>query len=204
MSQKVEALRQLVASTIASEPFEFEGFQWCALSQPDMAAKLGFSISTINRLIAKPPFVRDTVQIKRRIVTLIREGVAGPMTPRHIANVMASLWRKRFERAATNDEWGCMLGLAQKWPTGHQIEIFKDVIREQSWPEFMAGVQIEIAKISGKHGKFAHPTMSVIRRFADVAVEYHVMKLQEAGNMKPKPISLKPGPNPALEAMKAK
>ena len=94
-NQNVESLRLLVAAEIALNPFEHEGFQWAARPQEWWIEQLGFSVSTLNRLIRKPPFVRQTKQIDGKNTTLLREGKPGQKTPRHIANMMSRNWRKR-------------------------------------------------------------------------------------------------------------
>lgn len=205
---KTEARQQLVSGVIASEPFELDGFQWCAMPQTDMAAKLDFSISTLNRLIRKPPFVRDRTHREGKPITLVREGQPGAKTPRHVANIMSRIWRQRFNRYPTRAEYGCMIGLAETWPDGRQVEIFKLIVSPQGWAEFMAGVHIDVELLGdlGKKRFYKFPTLSVMRLFHSRAVERYQMQQQsmKAGSTVPKPITVKPGPHPALEALKAK
>lgn len=209
---KVESLRALVAAEIAANPFEHEGFQWAARPQEWWTEQLGFSVSTLNRLIRKPPFVRQTKQIAGKNTTLLREGKPGQKTPRHIANIMSRMWRKRYDRPVTRSEYGCMNGLAEEWPDGHQVEIFKLVISNEGWPEFMAGVHIQVDLLghNGKKRFYKFPTLTVMRRFHAVALELYQMQQQaKAGKASPiignpKSLKLKPGPHPALEALKAK
>lgn len=196
---------------VAVNPFEHEGFQWAARPQDWWTEQLGFSVSTLNRLIRKPPFVRQTKQIDGKNTTLLREGKAGKKTPRHIANIMSRIWRKRYDRSVTRYEYGCMIGLAEEWPEGHQVEIFKLVISKEGWPEFMAGVWIEIAKLDGVKHFYKFPTLTVMRRFHTVALElYQMHSQQKAGKAStdisnPKNLNLKPGGSaPALEALKGK
>lgn len=90
---KLDALRKLVAGEIAANPYLLYGFDWCAMPQPMMAAKLGFSVETLRRLISKPPFVRVYREIDGKKRVLVREGVPPPITPKHIANTMSKVWR---------------------------------------------------------------------------------------------------------------
>lgn len=208
---KVTSLRELIAAEIAVNPFEHEGFQWAARRQEWWTEQLGFSVSTLNRLIRKPPFVRQMKQIDGRNTTLLRDGKPGPKTPRHIANIMSRIWRRKYDRPVTRVEYGCMIGLAEEWPDGHQVEIFKLVISNEGWPEFMAGVWIEIAKLDGVKRFYKFPTLTVIRRFHMVGVELYQMNAQQkagkssADISKPKSLTLKPGgSSPALQALKGK
>jgi hypothetical protein len=208
---KVESLRALIAAEIAVNPFEHEGFQWAARPQEWWTEQLGFSVSTLNRLIRKPPFVRQTKQIDKKNTTLLREGKPGQKTPRHVANIMSRIWRKRYDRPVTRAEYGCMIGLAQEWPEGYQVEIFKRVISNEGWPEFMAGAWIEITKLDGVKRFYKFPTLTVMRRFHTVAVELYQMHAQQkagkasADISNPKSLNLKPGGSfPALQALKGK
>lgn len=207
---KIEALRKLVAAAIDVNPYEHEGFQWCALPQPVVAGELGISVETLRRIISKPPFVRERTHKDGKPITLIREGIPGPMTARHIANTMSRVWRKKYDRALSKAEFGCMIGLAENWPEGHQLKIFWLVISDEGWAEFMAGVWIEIVKLDGVKRFYKFPSLSVMRRFHTVAVELYQMHAQQkagkasANISKPKSLNLKPGgKSAALEALKA-
>lgn len=91
-------------------------------------------------------------------------------------------------------EYGCMSGLAEVWPDGHQVDLFKMVLKR--WPIFMAGVKwaavMEADPETYKPDKQAFnlhlefPSMSVIRRYWKVALEMVEMDAQE-----------KKGPTPA-------
>lgn len=208
---KIEALRKLVAVSVAGSPYEYEGFQWCALPQSIIAGELGISVETLRRMISKPPFVRERTHKEGKPITLIREGIPGPMTTRHVANMMSRIWRKRYGRAVAKAEYGCMIGLAENWPKGHQVEIFRLVISKEGWAEFMAGAWIEIEKLEGVKRFYKFPSLTVMRRFHTVAVELYQMHAQQkAGKAyadinNPKTLKLKlGGPSPALEALKHK
>lgn len=207
---KPEAVRKLIADTIATAPFELDGFQWCALPQPVIASMLGMSVETLRRVISKPPFIRERTHKDGKPVTLLREGVPAPMTHRHVANIMSRIWRKKYDRTVNKAEYGCMIGLAENWPDGHQVEIFKLAVKE--WTEFMAGVHIQIELLGDEGVKrfYEFPTLTVMRRFHTVATELYSMQQQQKPGKPsydinyPKALNLKPGPHPALEALKAK
>ena len=178
---KIERLRELVARTIEHDPHDFEGFLWAAMPQAEWCAILDFSPATLRRLISQPPFVRNCARVSGRKMTLLREGEPGPTTARQLANIMASIWRKRFGRSVGRNHYGCLIGLAESWPDGHELEIFKRVL--DNWPAFMVGVKSMIA-LEGGNGKeryLEHPSITVMRRFHKVGVELYVMQLQEQG-----------------------
>lgn len=77
-SKKVDAVRQIVADQIAENPYELDGFKWCAMPPKEIVAKLGFSVATLRLIISKPPFVRQAKEINGKKTTLLREGEPGP------------------------------------------------------------------------------------------------------------------------------
>jgi hypothetical protein len=176
---KTDRLRELIAKTIEEDPYEFEGFEWAARPQDDWCARLDCSVATLRRLIAQPPIVRDRARVNGRIVTLLREGEPGPKTVRHLANTMSCIWRKRFGRSVGRKDYGCLVGLAESWPEGYAVEIFKAALDD--WPMFMVGVKGVIA-LEGGNGKelyLKYPSITVMRRFPKVGIELYVMQLQE-------------------------
>lgn len=77
-----------------------------------------------------------------------------------------------------NSAWGCFRNLAELWPEGHQVELFKLVLKD--WSAFMAGVKVEIwRRGTGTEKFFAYPSIPVIREFHAVALELYVMVKQE-------------------------
>ncbi|MEP9387259.1 hypothetical protein [Mesorhizobium sp. KR9-304] len=184
----VDALRDLVAATIAASPYELDGFSWCALPQPEMAAKIGCSVETVRRIIRKPPFVRR----RRKNITLVREGVPGPVTNYDRAQIMSSIWRKVTGKRTTIHEFHCLLGLAGEWPEGLQITLFKIVLWD--WPFFMSAVkhhidmELSVSSLEGKEPTlkkrfFAFPSITVMRRFAFLALEIAVDHSEQVDTM---------------------
>ena len=72
------------------------------------------------------------------------------------------------------DDFGRLVGLAESWPDDHEVELFKLVL--DNWPTFMAGVKVAIAAegASGKGLYLEYPSISVMRKFHEVAVEMHM------------------------------
>jgi hypothetical protein len=197
-SPKLQQLRKLVQEAIENDPFERDDFQWAALPQRYYCQKLEISPATLRRWIARPPFVRQHARIDGKVTTLLREGEAGPLTPRHIANTMAIIWRETTGRRASPKEYGCLVGLAESWPQGAQIDLLRMVLKE--WPLFMSGVDSFIAEQNAKSEDklvkryYEFPSLAVIRRFASVALEVNMLKTQEAGKT-PHPVIKALNPN---------
>ena len=83
--------------TIASEPFEFDGFKWMPAHQDSLATELGVSRQTINRVLAKPPFKRLVIRLKDYgRVTLIRLGAEQCTTD--YQRILLSIWIKEILR----------------------------------------------------------------------------------------------------------
>jgi hypothetical protein len=178
---KIELLGKLIAESIASEPYELDGFLWAVHPQEWYCSELGISVETLRRWISKPPFVRQCKQINGKKMTLLREGEPGPMTHRHIANIMSNIFRTKTSNKVGPREYGCLIGLAEIWPAGEQVEIFKTVITD--WTSFMSCVHCVIMEMqdAGEDAVkryYSFPSITVMRRFHEVGVELHLMKLQ--------------------------
>lgn len=178
-------LGKLIADIIAAEPFEFEGYAWAAKDQPAWAAELGISVSTLQRMIKKPPFVRSrTHDADGKMIALLRVGKPGPKTPRHLANIMAKLFKKKFGKRPSDEAFGCLCGLAEVWPDGEQLDIFKTVLAD--WQGFLgvAKLVLEIAEDQGlltfKNLKFDYLPITLLRIdcVAAAAVEFHYTAVQ--------------------------
>lgn len=192
-SPKAEELGKLVSEIIATEPFEFEGFNWAGgKTQPQWAKAIGVSERTLFTLINQPPFVTDCTHSNGHKVTLLRLGKPGGKTDRHIANIMSAIFRKR---GFTHNPhaYGCLKGLAQVWPEGEQIAIFETVL--DNWAMFMSWAKLKAetdADLKGepvKHRHYKKPAISFILKMHHVAVELYLDRLQAKG--KPVPASVK-------------
>lgn len=184
-NENAAKLGKIVVDIIAAEPFKFEGFVWAAKHQPELASQLGMSVAALRRLITKPPFVRErTHDGDGKPITLLRVGMPGPKTPRHLANIMAQFFHKKFGTRPTDKAFGCLCGLAEIWPNGKQIDIFKTVLA--NWEGFMgvAKLELEIAEDQGlltfKNLKFDFLPIPLLRIdcVAAAAVEFHIAEMQ--------------------------
>lgn len=84
----------------------------------------------------------------------------------------------------TRREFGCMVGLTEVWPDGHQMDLFKMVLTR--WPTFMAGVKYEAVMVESefnRHLEFA--SVIVMRKYPQVALHMAEMEAQEGGTLPP-------------------
>lgn len=187
-SERHKRLRKLILQTIdgtlsGGMAFEFEGFVWAVRPEPEWAKLLGVkSADTISDLIKIPPIQKDYTQVEGTKALLLRVGPPGVPTPRKIANFMRGAFRAKTGRYPKKEEFPLLKVLAEEWPDGLQVEIFKSTLDD--WVAFKAGVAIEIEKMKVKgekayHRHHGYPSASVICKFRHVALELYVMRLQE-------------------------
>ncbi|TGS82730.1 MULTISPECIES: hypothetical protein [unclassified Mesorhizobium] len=85
------ALKKLIASNIAKDPYNFDGFLWCSMSHRERGQALGVDERTIRRLIKDKSFVFDTTGN----ITLVRIAEPGEKpTPRTYAKKMVAFVRR--------------------------------------------------------------------------------------------------------------
>jgi len=197
-AEKRAKLIELIAAGIVSHPIERGGFLWCGAPQDEWAKELKVSTRNFRRMIQEPPIVREPANVetpegkivKYTLLRVAKQGEPPTKTPQHVANIMRSVWKEKVDRPISGKEHGCLLGLAQVWPEGCQIDIFKTVL--DNWSGFMAGVKI-IQEIMAHKGEavtvkfYKYPSITVMRRFPQAAIELHGIKLQSEG--KPLPAS---------------
>ena len=196
-SERHQRLRKLILQTIDGSlsggmTFEFEGCVWAVRPEPEWAKLLGVkSADTISDLIKLPPIQKDYTQVDGKKALLLRVGPPGVPTPRKIANFMRGAFRTKTGRYPKKEEFPLLKVLAEEWPDGLQVEIFKATLDD--WVAFKAGVAIEIEKMKAQgekayHRHHGYPSPSVICKFRYVALELYVMRLQEdAAQGKPVP-----------------
>ncbi|MDX8477005.1 hypothetical protein RFN28_00780 [Mesorhizobium sp. VK24D] len=93
----VLALKELIASSIANNPHELDGYPWCKMSHEARWTALGISrttlISIIGRPPGRPPFVSKTRMVDGIKTTLLRVGEPGPKNEHDYASMMVAVWR---------------------------------------------------------------------------------------------------------------
>jgi len=189
---RTQKLAALIEQAISEEPYSLDGFDWAAVDQQLLADAAGMSLRTLQRLIAKPPFVRERTHVAGTITLLLRLGSEGPKTSRHIANILSKIFREKTGRRPNARGYGCLIGLAKIWGPQAPV-ILKTVLNK--WSDFMAGVKLEIELrmekdelLNNKTPKpmfFAYPHIPTIRLFPDVAMELYMMEVQSSPNYKP-------------------
>lgn len=185
----LERLIRIVEETIKEVPRDMDGYLWAERSQAEWADLLGVSVATLRRIISKPPFVRERTQASdgsREPITLLRVGEPGEKTPRHLANQMKNLWRKRTGRVPSDQGYGCLIGCAEAWGQADAVNVFKAVMAD--WPAFIAGFwlavdtgMIDMGGKTVKHMKLHHPHLPTLRLGAGVALDLYQMQQQAKG-----------------------
>ena len=159
-SERHKRLRKLILQTIdgtlsGGMAFEFEGFVWAVRPEPEWAKLLGVkSADTISDLIKIPPIQKDYTQVDGTKALLLRVGPPGVPTPRKIANFMRGAFRAKTGRYPKKEVFPLLKVLAEEWPDGLQVEIFKTALND--WVAFKAGVAIEIEKMKAQGEKAFH------------------------------------------------
>lgn len=146
-------LAQIIKDQIATDPVERGGVQWARVHQEPLADHLGLSVDTLRSWTGAPPFQREVALIDGTRSTLLRvlaDGEAPVITPQRMANRMREIWKAKVGTKLDCKQHGCLIGLAQVWPQGHQDKIFKLVLDD--WPAFMTAVKLSLYAFSAKHG----------------------------------------------------
>lgn len=178
---KITQLSELIEKCIECEPFEHSGYIWAKRPQNLWKADLSWSVETLRRVISKPPFVRERIvdPTTGNQITLIRVGMVGPKTKKHVQNILSKIWRTKTGRDIVGVQFGHLGGLVDEWGLDNAPEILKLVLNDV--PAFMAGANIKIAEL-GDDGyrryfkKF--PPTSFVLRFNMVGKEMLLMKNQ--------------------------
>ncbi|WP_197917984.1 hypothetical protein [Thiosulfatihalobacter marinus] len=168
---------------------EFEGNKWAILPLSDWAEQLGVTTKTVSRLIRHEPIQFTKTMVEGVPATLLRVGKKGKQSPRELANIMATLFKKHTGAdKVSRVQWGMLHGLAEEWPEGYQIAIFKHMITPQGWRSFMAALSLYVHVQQEAEGNtslfkryYDKPTISVLRRFWQVAADAYKTDMQGKG-----------------------
>ena len=192
------ALCDRILAEMEAEGQERFGYRWAIRPRQHWADALGVDDKTISRLIQREPIqrldtgVQDAAGTWRR-VTALRIALPGepPLkpSPRHLANIMRKLFIAKTGRTPGNDEYGCLVGLAELWPEGHQVAIFKDVLAE--WGSYMAAIknridfETEALEVKGLRSRYYRfPTITLLRRWPHVVADAYLTRWQMQHNGK--------------------
>jgi len=186
--QRHDRLCEMIQQTITESGYDKDGHQWAVRSMDDWAQDVGVTGRSIHALVKIAPIqtldtgATDEYGVFRR-VTALRVGEAGSgveKSQRHIANIMAKMFREKTERPVLRKAYGCLNGLAGIWPQGHQVAIFKDMLND--WGSFMAAAKLRMTIEAGAYGKtglqvryYRYPVISL---FPHVAADAYLTHLQ--------------------------
>lgn len=173
----------------------FEGFAWAAMSQPAWCEMLKISDHTLREL-AKccPPIVSTkTVNENGKPIVLYRLGSEPHESPKHLANIMAKLFRQKYRvKRISPHAWGCLIGLVGVWPDGVQIDIFRTVLADVK--AFMAAVKGIDSDCPHSIRYYEWLPIPLLRKYHAIALELYIATVQEAGQQ----------PHPSLVALHPK
>lgn len=205
--ERLDRFADLIAETInAGDPLSvmvFEGATWAALPQPSWCEKLGVSDRTLRDLAKCPPVVATkTVNDAGKPIVLYRLGSTHHQSARHVANIMTSLFRKKYglEERISRRDWGCLVNLARIWPEGAQVEIFRTLLADLG--AFMAAVKAADPDCPHSVRFYEFLPIPLVRKYHDVALQVYISAVQAKG-LKPHPsiVALYPKLWPKLKSV---
>ncbi len=173
----------LIQESVETEGQEFEGNKWAVMPRAVWAKMLGVDKKTISRLIKHPPIQTWDTQVEGDRCILLRVGEPGKKSPRHMANIMAKMYLKKTGRMRTNHEFGMLVGLAEEWPEGYQVAIFKNMLDDWNGFVHMLAVHVEQEiDIKGNTDReqkfFKYVSISTLRKFHLVAQDAYKTHMQ--------------------------
>lgn len=175
-------LVEAVLNEIKAQPFSYLGVEWAAISQSELARRLDISPATLKRHIIDQGLCTRSTSIDRRKRFLIRVGEPVADDPhKALAKVMSAIFRKRFPAKGmlNKREFGCLIGLAEVWPEGKQIDIFRHALKD--WVAVMASVKIandELPEEDQRSLFYDFPCIPVMRKFPEAVLEAWVLAKQ--------------------------
>jgi hypothetical protein len=118
----------------------------------------------------------------------LRVGDPPKRTPELVAGIMSKMFRRRFEvDRITPHDFGCLVGLATVWPTGHQEHIFADALT--NWPDTAKAIKLHADYADPPEGHvdryWAWPCISLMRRFPAAVSDAYLTRLQASGHPAP-------------------
>jgi hypothetical protein len=184
-SKALAQLVNLIQEQIAKDPYERDGKLWCRDAY-SLAPLLGVHPATLRRWFKANPtvFKLQTVMADNRRVALVRLAEEGEpeYSPTQEAKYLAKIWESRVGRCHTPKEFGMLYHFAEACPPGTAGEVFKLVLKE--WSAFMAIVKtLPEFKHPDTPRYYQHPRLSIIRAFAQIAVEFWLQELQWQGEL---------------------
>ena len=176
-SQSQKMFCKLLERELADDGQFYDGHFWTVRPLEEWAEMMGVTTRTIRRWITQEPIQKLGLVVEGKRATLLRVGEPGEPTPLTISRVMAKAFRQQTGKPPNRKYYGCLMGLAENWPDGRQVEVFKYTLKPENWAAFMLHVKSEItlAQEAGQAGLklmyFKHPHIPTILRFEGVALD---------------------------------
>jgi hypothetical protein len=181
----VTLIEAVISSKAGSETRELLGFTWAVLPQSEWSARLKITPRTLRNLAKIAPIVAQrTVTPDRRPITLYRTGAPPLCSAKKTANMMAKAFRQKYKiDRVSRADWGCLNGLAEIWPQGSQVAIFKAVLNDL--PLFMAAVRTADPDSQFRERYYEFLPIKLLRKFHDIGLNIYLMELQQEGGALP-------------------
>ena len=139
----LDKLLLLVDEEIQNNPVSHLGMVWCALSQEEIAERLGVSKKTVQRVPSAKAIQRFVHKPKgQRLRTLLRRA-DGKTTAEFRAVRDQRIMKAEYLNHTKNEKvppkaYGCLRELCLTWPEKERLAIFRHTMRPANWRAFMA------------------------------------------------------------------
>ncbi|MFC3182532.1 hypothetical protein [Cypionkella sinensis] len=189
--ERHDRLCGLILKAVADNGQEKDGQIWALKPMTEWEKLMGLTRRSIHDLIKIEPIqtlgtgaYEDDGSFRRIVALRVGEvGSTVEKTKRHLANIMAKIFREKTGKSVHRKSYGCLIGLAEIWPEGHQVAIFKDMLH--NWGSFMVAAKFRInidqnvLGIEGlKQRYYRFPIIGLLRRYPYVAQDAFLTHLQ--------------------------
>lgn len=184
-----KALYEVISTICAEAPYEAEEREWALVGYQGLSEAVGISERQIRRILNKQnPFRHVVKKLEGKKSLLVRIGHPADLTNEDFARMMVKIWEEKFKSRPNAKQFGNLVGIAKEGPRDAAVDIFRTVLA--NWSGFMSGVHIAIThgQVEGDHFDpnpenfdkkyYQFPSITVIRRFWHVAVDYYEMRVQ--------------------------
>ena len=190
-----DRLCDLIRKTIADHGQDHHGYLWAVRPMADWADMLDADKKTVERLCAVKPIQRLRTRVGGVSAVLLRieapDGDKALEKKRRLdlARMMEKLFVAKTGHKPKPADFGGLNGLAEVWPEGFQVEIFKHVLAD--WDHFMAGAKLHSAVYKDANGVpdplkdlfYKFPIIWPISRYHMVAADSYLAHLQKPGGL---------------------
>lgn len=175
----VALIEETVGSSSSPARIFRDGYWWAALPQAIWASKLGVTVVTLRQLAKIPPIRGLDTKADGHRIKLYRVGPEPHVSFKSLARKMEAAFKGKYGRSVGKTRFGCLIGLAENWPSGHQVAIFRTVLNNLAG--FMSLVRASDPESEYAPRYYEFLPCSLLRKYHDLALEMHVAMLQELG-----------------------